>query len=144
MTEDEIAAIQTSFAAMAPLSLEVARRFYHHLFEKNPQLMSIFHGDLHSQGQKLMDMLDFIVTNIGNPDTLLPAVRELGVRHVGYQVKTEHYEMVGESLIFAMGELLGDAFTEEAEAAWKKAYAFLAEVMIEAANEVIAETEASS
>jgi len=134
LTDSEVEAISSSFELMEPYSFEVARKFYQTLFELDARLQGLFHGDMRAQGQKLMDMLSFIVVNLKDPDTLLPAVKELGARHKGYEVKASHYDTVGQALVTAMADVLGPDFSEEAKEAWVKAYTVLAEVMIEASD----------
>jgi hemoglobin-like flavoprotein len=63
------------------------------------------------------------------------AVKELGLRHVGYGVKDEHYDTVGSALLWTLGQGLGDEFTTELEDAWTKVYQLLAGTMKEAAAE---------
>ena len=56
----------------------------------------------------------------------------MGRRHVGYGVRPEHYAMVGEALLWALGPTLGDDFTPATRAAWAKAHGLIASTMIEA------------
>jgi hemoglobin-like flavoprotein len=63
----------------------------------------------------------------------VPVVEDLGKRHVGYGVKAEHYDTVGAALLWTLAKGLGDAFTEEAKAAWTETYVTLATVMKTAA-----------
>ena len=56
--------------------------------------------------------------------------------HVGYGVQDSHYDTVGAALLWTLGQGLGDAFTDEVEAAWTKVYTTLATVMKEAAAEL--------
>ena len=48
---------------------------------------------------------------------ILPAVEDLGKRHVGYGVVDEHYDAIGTSLLQALGQGLGDAFTPDVKEA---------------------------
>jgi hemoglobin-like flavoprotein len=61
-------------------------------------------------------------------------LREMGRRHAGYGVEPEHYTTVGEALLWALEQALGDDFTSETKEAWAKAYDLIASTMIEAAN----------
>ena len=88
------------------------------------------------QGKKLMQMLAIAVNGLSRLEMIVPAVQKLGERHVGYGVERGHYETVGEALLWTLGAGLGEGFTPEVEEAWTVAYALLAGVMIEAAEEV--------
>jgi nitric oxide dioxygenase len=87
------------------------------------------------QGRMLMQMIDFAVKGIDEPDTILPTIQDLGKRHVGYGVKEEYYSTVGEALLWTLEQGLGKDFTPEAKDAWTEAYKLLSGVMISAAGE---------
>lgn len=129
MTSSEITLIKESFRQVAPIADQAASLFYARLFELNPALRGLFHGDMADQGRKLMQMLGMAVGGLDRLEELVPAVRQLGLRHAGYQVRDEHYETVGEALLWTLGRGLGPAFTSEMQAAWAKLYWTLAETM---------------
>ena len=60
---------------------------------------------------------------------MLPAIKEMGKRHVGYGVKPEHYALVGGALLWTLEKGLGADFTSEVKAAWTETYISLAGVM---------------
>ena len=51
-------------------------------------------------------------------------------RHVGYGVQTHHYRAVGEALIGALAAHLDAEWDDALEAAWRRAYNLVAEVMM--------------
>ena len=122
MTTAEITLIKDSFRKVAPIADQAASLFYARLFELDPALRNLFHSDMAEQGRKLMQMLGMAVANLDQLDQLVPFVRALGLRHAAYHVKDEHYETVGEALLWTLGRGLGPAFTSEMQAAWAKAY----------------------
>lgn len=67
---------------------------------------------------------------------MVPIIQDMGRRHVGYGVKPQHYDTVGEALLWTLDTGLGPAFTPEVKAAWTSAYTLLATVMKEAAEAV--------
>ncbi len=129
MTSAEITLVQDSFRKVAPIADQAASLFYARLFELDPSLRHLFNSDMAEQGRKLMHMLGLAVAGLDRLDELVPAVRQLGLRHAGYRVRDEHYETVGEALLWTLGRGLGAAFTAEMQAAWAKAYWTLAETM---------------
>ena len=48
---------------------------------------------------------------------ILPAVEDSGKRHVGCGVVDEHYDAIGTSLLWTLGQGLGDAFTPDVKEA---------------------------
>ena len=87
------------------------------------------------QGRKLMTMINSAVNSLGNLATIVPAVQDLGKRHIAYGVKDKDYDSVGEALIWTLGEGLGKEFTDEVKSAWLETYTILATTMKEAAKE---------
>ena len=68
-------------------------------------------------------------------DEILPTVQALGERHAGFGVKPEHYNTVGEALIWTLEQGLTDTFTTEVKEAWVAVYSALSSVMQDAAAE---------
>ena len=138
MNESQITLVQESFAKVAPIADTAADLFYNKLFSLDPTVKPLFKEDLTVQGAKLMKMIGMAVNGLTNLDALVPVVVSLGERHAGYGVKDEHYDTVGEALIWTLGQGLGEEFTDEVKAAWIEAYTILASVMKEAAAKVAA------
>jgi len=130
MTPDQVKAIQESFAKVAPISEQAAALFYARLFEIDPALKPLFHGDMKDQGRKLMATLAVVVNNLNNLGAVLPAASALAKRHVTYGVKPAHYTPVGEALLWTLQQGLGASWTPELAAAWAAAYGVLSEYMI--------------
>jgi hemoglobin-like flavoprotein len=136
MHPEQIVCIQSSFAQVLPITDVAAALFYQRLFELDSSLRPLFSGDMAEQGRKLMTMLQVVVNGLTRLDALIPAVQALGRRHAGYGVTDEHYETVGEALLWTLRQGLGEDFTPNVAAAWATAYALLADVMKQAAVEM--------
>lgn len=140
MTPAQKTLVQQSFARVAPISEQAAALFYGRLFELDPQLRSLFRGDMKEQGRKLMQMLAVAVNGLDRLEELVPAVQALGRRHLGYGVEDGHYETVGEALLWTLQQGLGDAFTADTRQAWAEVYGLLAATMRSAAAAAEVET----
>ena len=134
MTPIEIDLVQSSFAKVAPTADTAATLFYERLFEIAPEVRPLFKGDMTEQRRKLMMMLGVAVNGLKDLELNPDPVRDLAVRHVGYGVKPEDYQQVGDALIWTLERGLGTDFTDEVRAAWLAAYAMLSGVMIAAAS----------
>ncbi|TYC56377.1 hemin receptor [Rhodobacterales bacterium] len=133
MTPDQIQRVQTSFGKVAPIANQAAAMFYARLFDLAPEVRPLFKGDLAAQGGKLMATLGVVVKGLSNLEAIIPAAETLAVRHVDYGVRAEHYQPVGEALLWTLEQGLGSDFTDETKSAWGAAYATLSGVMIKAA-----------
>ena len=134
MTPAAISLVKSSFALVVPISDEAATLFYDRLFSLHPDLRALFADDMAEQRRKLMLTLASVVYDLDHLDRVLPEVRALARRHIGYGVLQAHYAPVGEALLWALGEGLGKRFTPAARAAWAEAYTLIADAMIEVAR----------
>jgi len=138
MTPEEIKLVKDSWVKVMPITETAAELFYGKLFELDPSLKSMFKGDMKEQGRKLMAILNTAVNALDKLDTIVPTIQDMGKRHVNYGVKDEHYDTVGEALIWTLGAGLKDNFTEDTKAAWIGVYTLVSTTMKEAAAEMAA------
>jgi hemoglobin-like flavoprotein len=108
--------------------------FYARLFAAAPAVEPLFAGtDLRRQKSMLLGALVLLRKSLRSLDTIVPALRDLGARHVAYGARAEHYPVVGEVLIASMAEVAGDAWRPEYEHAWAAAFEVVAGAMLEGA-----------
>lgn len=136
MTPEQKVLVQQSFTKVVPIADQAAALFYQRLFSLDPTLQPLFRGNMEEQGRKLMKMIGTAVNGLDDLDALVPAVQDLGRRHVGYGVEDNHYDTVGAALIWTLEQGLGDAFTNPVREAWVTVYGILASTMKDAAAEV--------
>ena len=68
--------------------------------------------------------------NIDRLGTLGGMVERIAAKHVSLEILPEHYPIVGQHLLSAIAEVLGDAATPDILSAWGAAYGQLADIMI--------------
>jgi hemoglobin-like flavoprotein len=129
MTPREKQLIQDSFAQVAPLTERAAELFYGRLFELDPDLSLLFRGDIRQQGRKLVQMLAVVVLGLDYFERLVPALQDLGRRHVTYGVLPRHYAIAQDALLWMLDQMLGDAFTADVRDAWTSVYAWISTTM---------------
>lgn len=134
MTPEQVRLVRDSWAQVEPVASTAAAAFYARLFELDPALRPLFKRDIGEQGVMLMGALRTVVARLDDLDALVPMVRALGVRHAAYGVRDEHYDVVGEALLWTLAKGLRGAFTDEVAAAWAAAYGLLAGAMQDAAR----------
>ena len=136
MTPQQIAIVQSTWEQVKPVSAQAANRFYGRLFELDPALRPLFKSsNMKEQGKKLMATLSLAVKSLTKLEAILPTVQDLGRRHVQYGVPNESYQTVGEVLLWTLEKELGEAFTDDVQAAWAETYGTVSKVMLDAANE---------
>jgi hemoglobin-like flavoprotein len=133
MTPHQIQLVQTSWEKCVPIADQAAALFYGKLFELDPAVKPLFTSDIKEQGKKLMTMITVAVRGLRDLEKLVPAVRDLGKRHIAYGVQNQHYARVGSALLWTLGQGLGEEFTPEVKEAWATVYGVLAATMQEGA-----------
>ncbi len=128
--------LERSFELLKPQAETLVSRFYDRLFENYPAVRPMFaKTTLSEQKKKLLASLVLVMQNLRRPDTLGPALKQLGARHVGYGTQPSHYGAVAETLLGVMGELAGAAWTSDVKQAWTDALNTIAQIMLEGARE---------
>jgi len=123
--------------ATAPIlrerGVEITRRMYERLF-LNEEIKALFnqshHGEEGSQPRALAGAVHAYADHIDRLGELGPMVERIAQKHVGLNIAPEHYPYVGEALLGAIGDVLGQAATAEVVSAWAEAYQFLADILI--------------
>ena len=133
MTPEQIELVKSSWGKVEPIAEQAAELFYGKLFELNSELKSLFKSDMKEQGRKLMVMLNTAVNSLDKLEAIVPAVQEMGRRHVAYGVKDEDYDTVGEALLWTLEQGLGEGFTADVKEAWVDTYTLVATTMKNAA-----------
>ncbi len=134
MTPEQVQIVQDTWKAVVPIASKAADLFYDKLFLMDPGLRPLFPEDLTEQKKKLMSMIGRVVTALRDPASVVPAIQDLGRRHVGYGVRKEDYTTVGGALLWTLEQGLGTAWTAEVKDSWVAAYTLLSGVMIDAAS----------
>src|SRR5262249_21599872 len=114
--------------------METGRVFYDRLFVIAPETRALFRSDMESQTQKLMDTLAMVIASLREMTSLAAMLEAMAVRHTRYGVRDEHYDKVGEALLWALEQVLGPAFTPDVRSAWATLYGTVAGIMRNAAK----------
>ena len=118
----------------------ITTHMYELLFAKHPEAKQLFSQAPKGQPRVLASAIISYCNNIDNLVAMEGAVEMIARRHVFSGVKPEHYPFVGEALLQAMQEVLGEQATSEVMTAWEEAYTFLADVLIKRESELYAST----
>lgn len=137
-----IAVVKSTVPVLAEHGLSITQAFYKRLFSKYPELKNVFNQSNQREGKQPMALANAVyaaAAHIDNLAAILPAVQHIGHKHRSLNVKAEHYPIVGENLLAAIKEVLGDAATDEIISAWGTAYGVIAQAFIDMENAMYAE-----
>jgi len=115
---------------------EIATRFYQHLFEAHPELLDgVFNRGNQIDGRQQQALAGSVAAFAGylvaNP-TQLPdhLLSRISHKHASLGVQPDQYEVVAENLMWAIGDVLGEAVTPEVAGAWGEVYWLMANMLI--------------
>lgn len=111
----------------------ITSRMYEIMFHKYPEVKAQFDMSAQANGKqptKLATAVYSYATHIDDLDRLKAMVEKIAHRHVKTHVLPEQYPIVGECLLQAIQDILGDGATPEVMTAWTEAYQALAEVFV--------------
>jgi nitric oxide dioxygenase len=130
----DLDALETSFDLVAPRGDELMDVFYARLFATAPAVRPLFAAtDLKRQKSMLLGALVLLRKSLRDLDRIVPTLRELGARHVGYGAEPSHYPVVGAVLIASMAQVAGADWRPAYEDAWAEAYSVVADAMLDGA-----------
>jgi nitric oxide dioxygenase len=139
LSQETIIAVKETIPLINQESENVTTRMYEILFSKYPETKPLFVKADKDQHKKLAGAIAAFAANIDNLAVLGSAVEKMAQSHVMTQVKPAHYPMVADALITAMGDVLGEAFTDARKNAWVEAYTFLANILMQREQELYAQ-----
>ena len=133
LSEETRTIVKSTVPVLEEHGVAITTRFYKNLFEAHPELLNIFNHANQAQGRQQTALAKAVyaaAVHIDNLEEILPAVVQIAHKHVSLGVLPEHYPVVGEHLLKAMKEVLGDAATDDIINAWEEAYGVIADAFI--------------
>ncbi len=129
LTKDDIKRIQESYGKIEGRHQETGDYLYRHLFECCPDVADIFKVDMKEQSMTLMRMVKTVVEGLNNVEIIMPAIQKMGQRHNDIGITPAQYGYFKESLLYALGKVLGKDFTPEIKESWGRFYDVLSGLM---------------
>lgn len=124
--------------ATAPLVAEhldaITQRFYPLMFTRYPEVATLFNQAHQQDGGQPRALARSVLAYVGlrhDPQQARGALASVVGKHVSLGIQPEQYPIVGECLMDAIGEELGDTVTPDIAAAWSALYKELAGLLIE-------------
>lgn len=139
LNQETVQIIKSTIPVLEVHGTAITSRFYQRLFAEHPELLNIFNHANQEKGRQpkaLANVLYQAAIHIEHLERLAPAVATIAHKHRSLGVKKEHYPIVGEHLLAAIKEVLGDAATDDIIAAWGAAYGVIASIFISTEEEL--------
>lgn len=133
LTQEQINIVKSTAPILREHGTTITSTFYRNMLAAHPELKKIFslrNQQTGAQPAALANAVLAYALHIDDLGKLSDAVNHIAQKHVSLFVRAEHYDIVGEFLVGAFAQVLGDALTPEVKDAWVAAYGQLADIFI--------------
>lgn len=133
LSQQTINIVKSTVPVLEEYGTTITKTFYKNMFAAHPELLNIFNQTNQEKGRQQNALANTVIAAakyIDNLEAIVPAVIQIGHKHRSLAVKPEHYPIVGEYLLGAIKEVLGDAATDDIIHAWGEAYGVIADAFI--------------
>ncbi|MDR5875795.1 NO-inducible flavohemoprotein [Halomonas sp. CUBES01] len=134
LTQDQEALIAATAPVVAEHLNTITQRFYPLMFERYPSVKPLFNQVHQQNGAQPRALAGAVLAYVGirqDPVKARETLETVVNKHVSLGILPEQYPIVGECLMMAIGEVLGDALTPEIADAWGALYQELADLLID-------------
>ena len=140
LTPEQVQTIRSSVPILQEHGNAITTSFYATLLKEAPALHNVFNHNNQANGHQAATLESALVayaSYIDDLGALSPAIEKICHKHASLYVRPERYELVGQYLLRAMGDVLGSALTIDILNAWGAAYSQLADLMIQREEQLL-------
>ncbi|WP_437954566.1 globin domain-containing protein [Sorangium sp. So ce119] len=128
--------LRESFELVLEREPNLTHRFYGILFSRYPQVRPLFGRNSRDHQEKMLaEALVAVIDRLEDASWLEEKLMAMGAKHIDYGVTDEMYPWVADSLITAMSEVAGPAWSPAHQQAWSDALGAIASLMQRGARE---------
>ena len=134
LSDNHCALVSATVPALRAHGGEITRVFYRDMLAAHPELFDYFNPANQRAGGQAASLAASVLayaSHIANPTPLAGMIERIASKHVSLEIKPSHYPIVGQYLLGAIKDVLGEAATPEIIEAWSAAYGQLAGIMID-------------
>jgi nitric oxide dioxygenase len=144
LKQQTIDIIKSTVPVLEVHGVTITKTFYANILNDNPVLHNIFNNTNQAKGRQQTALANTVLAAakfIDNLEPIVPVVVKIAHKHRSLGILPEHYTLVGEYLLAAIKEVLGDAATDEIINAWAEAYGMIADIFISIEEDLYKATE---
>ncbi len=144
LSEHTIQVIKSTVPVLEKHGADITKRFYQMMLSGRPELLNVFNHANQRQGRQQTALAQAVYAaakHIDRLETILPAVNQIAHKHRSLGIRADQYPIVGQYLLAAIQDVLGEAATEEILQAWAEAYGVIADVFIGIESEMYRQAE---
>ncbi|WP_227370125.1 NO-inducible flavohemoprotein [Halomonas sp. M20] len=134
LTHDQEQLIEATAPLVAEHLETITQRFYPLMFERYPEVKPLFNQAHQADGGQPRVLAGAVLAYVQlrkEPEKAKQTLATVVEKHVSLDIQPDQYPIVGECLLAAVAEVLGEAVTPEIADAWTALYNELAGLLIE-------------
>ncbi len=134
LTQEQERLIEATAPVVAEHLEAITQRFYPLMFDRYPEVKPLFNQAHQADGGQPRVLAAAVLAYVRlrhDREKVRETLATVVSKHVSLDIRPEQYPIVGECLMAAIGEVLGEAVTPEVAAAWEGVYEELAGLLIE-------------
>ncbi|SOC35997.1 NO-inducible flavohemoprotein [Ureibacillus acetophenoni] len=146
LSQQTIDIVKSTVPVLEQHGVTITKTFYQNMFNEHPELLNIFNKANQQRGRQQTALANTVLAAakyIDNLEPIVPVVMQIAHKHRALGILPEHYSIVGENLLKAIKEVLGDAATDDIIGAWANAYGVIADVFISVEEDLYQKAEAN-
>jgi hemoglobin-like flavoprotein len=137
ITNEEVVLIKKTWKLIRGINAAVVGdTFYSKLFALHPPLRRMFPRNMDEPYRMFMDMLNMIIARLDKQETLNQYIADITIRNSNYGIRTAHYKLAKEALIWTLQQGLGKDWTPATSEAWINGCSVVTDAMIIATSPV--------
>ncbi|MDA8351654.1 MAG: NO-inducible flavohemoprotein [Firmicutes bacterium] len=144
MNSQTIEIVKSTAPVLKEHSKAIGKRFYQLLFASHPELYNLFNQTNQRRGIQQEALAHSVYAsgeNLDHLEAIRPIITRIAHKHRAIGIVPEQYPIVGENLLQAVKEVLGDQVNDEIMGAWEETYEYLADVFIRIEKELYEQAE---
>ncbi|OYD06662.1 NO-inducible flavohemoprotein [Paludifilum halophilum] len=144
MNAQTIEIVKSTAPVLKKHSEAIGKRFYQLLFGNHPELYNLFNQTNQRRGIQQEALAHSVYASgehLDHLEAIRPIITRIAHKHRAIGIVPEQYPIVGENLLQAVQDVLGNQVNDEIMAAWEEAYEYLADVFIQIEGELYEQAE---
>jgi nitric oxide dioxygenase len=127
LSDTSLSVVRATAPVVGAHAEQITTTFYPRMFAAHPELLRVFNQGNQATGEQSKALAGSVVAyavQLIDPEapSFDHVMHRIAYKHVSLGIRPEQYTIVGEHLLGAVGEVLGDAVTPEIAAAWNEVY----------------------
>jgi hemoglobin-like flavoprotein len=129
ISADDRIVIYKTFDRLAGHWEELSEVFYENFLQLAPQQTAKFHLPMQEQSRRWRKMFIMVIVTIDRYSRIKGDLVDLGIRHIGYGVNPQDFDIMGEALLLTLEQFFGKDFTPQVRQAWRNLYDTIVDTM---------------